>query len=84
MSNRMEASYRFFENKECKYFPCHKGLEAFNCLFCYCPMYHKEKCPGNPRYIEKGDRKIKVCTDCNFPHWPENYDKIIEILKNGD
>ena len=80
----MEASYRFFDNKECKYFPCHKGLEEFNCLFCYCPMYHKENCPGNPRYIEKGDRKIKVCTDCTFPHRPENYDKIIGILKNGD
>ena len=80
----MEASYRFFENKECKYFPCHKGLEEFNCLFCYCPMYQKENCPGNPRYIEKGDRKIKVCTDCTFPHQPDNYDKVIEILKNGD
>ncbi|MBQ8038576.1 MAG: metal-binding protein [Lachnospiraceae bacterium] len=80
----MEASYRFFENKECKYFPCHEGLEEFNCLFCYCPMYHKENCPGNPRYIEKGDRKIKVCTDCTFPHRPDNYDKVIEILKNGD
>lgn len=80
----MEASYRFFENKDCKYFPCHKGLEEFNCLFCYCPMYHKENCPGNPRYIEKGDRTIKVCTDCTFPHRPDNYDKVIEILKNGD
>ena len=80
----MEASYRFFENKKCKYFPCHEGLEEFNCLFCYCPMYHKENCPGNPRYIKKGDRKIKVCTDCTFPHRPDNYDKVIEILKNGD
>ncbi|MGN1180093.1 MAG: cysteine-rich small domain-containing protein, partial [Suilimivivens sp.] len=30
----MENSHRFFENRECKYFPCHKGLEDFNCLFC--------------------------------------------------
>lgn len=48
----MENSYRFFENKECQYFPCHKPLEHFNCLFCYCPFYHKEKCPGNPKYLE--------------------------------
>ena len=26
----MEISHRFFENRECKYFPCHKGLEDFN------------------------------------------------------
>ena len=34
----MENSYRFFANKDCKYYPCHQGLEAFNCLFCYCPF----------------------------------------------
>lgn len=77
----MEYSYRFFENKDCKYFPCHKGLEDFNCLFCYCPMYRMEKCLGNPNYLKKGDRVIKVCTDCTFPHQPENYDKIIKMLK---
>ena len=31
----MENSYRFFENKECQYYPCHKGIENMNCLFCY-------------------------------------------------
>ena len=25
----MEISHRFYENRECKYFPCHKGLEVF-------------------------------------------------------
>ncbi len=77
----MENSHRFFENKECKYFPCHKGLEDFNCLFCYCPMYHLENCPGNPKYKEKEGKQIKVCVDCNFPHIPENYEKIMEILR---
>lgn len=77
----MENSHKFFENKECKYFPCHKGLEAFNCLFCYCPMYPKEKCLGNPRYIERSERKIKDCSNCTFPHQPENYDKIMEFLR---
>lgn len=82
----MEHSYRFFENKACKYFPCHQGLEDFNCLFCYCPLYAREHCPGNPRYIEKDGRKIKVCTNCTFPHQPENYDIIIQALqgKNTD
>ena len=77
----MENSHRFFENKECKYFPCHEGLETFNCLFCYCPMYCIEKCPGTPGYIERDGRKIKVCTACNFPHRPESYDVVVEVLR---
>ena len=77
----MKNSYRFFENKECQYFPCHKGVTDFNCLFCYCPLYRLEHCPGNPKYIEKDGITIKVCTDCIFPHRSENYDTIIEILK---
>ena len=77
----MEQSYRFFENQECKYFPCHKGLEEFNCLFCYCPMYPIKDCPGTPQFVEKKGKNIKVCTNCTFPHQPENYDRIVKILK---
>lgn len=79
----MENSHRFFENRECKYFPCHKGTDELNCLFCYCPLYTWENCPGNPRYILKEGRRIKVCTECSFPHQPENYDKIIQLLKKS-
>ncbi|MCR5737237.1 MAG: cysteine-rich small domain-containing protein [Eubacterium sp.] len=79
----MENSYKFFENRGCKYFPCHKGLEHFNCMFCYCPMYNQEKCLGNPSYIEKGDRKVKDCSQCSFPHVPENYEAIIAFLRKG-
>lgn len=81
MSDKTRNSHRFFENRDCKYFPCHQGLSDFNCLFCYCPFYHRERCPGNPGYIESGGKRIKVCTDCSFPHWPENYDRVIELLK---
>lgn len=77
----MENSHRFFENKECKYFPCHSGLERFNCLFCYCPLYHEENCPGNPIYQEKEGRTVKICTNCIFPHQPENYDRVVHILQ---
>ena len=79
----MKNSHRFFENKECKYFPCHKGLEDINCLFCYCPLYHQENCPGNPKLVEKEGRVVKVCTRCTFPHQPENYEKVVQILKRG-
>ena len=79
----MENSYRFFENRDCKYFPCHKGQEEFNCLFCYCPLYRMKDCPGNPMYLERESGSLKVCTKCTFPHRPENYDVIVKILKNG-
>lgn len=80
----MDASYRFFENHACKYFPCHKGFEngePFNCLFCYCPFYLKEKCPGNPTFWDRGGGKIiKDCTNCTYPHQPASYDVIIKWL----
>ena len=40
--------YTWFQNKECEYFPCHKGVreEEFNCLFCYCPLYRMPDCRG--------------------------------------
>ena len=78
----MDNSHRFFENRECKYFPCHEGLGDFNCLFCYCPLYHKENCPGNPKFLEKKGMTVKDCTHCTFPHQPANYDKIVQLLKS--
>lgn len=73
-------SYRFFENRDCEYFPCHREIEDLNCMFCYCPLYRVENCPGNPKFLEVNGRTIKECSDCTFPHQPENYDVIIQIL----
>ena len=69
-------SYKFFENKLCEYYPCHKGLSEMNCLFCYCPLY-LTNCGGNFKTLENG---VKDCSDCVFPHIAENYDKVIERL----
>ncbi|MFQ9514332.1 MAG: cysteine-rich small domain-containing protein [Eubacterium sp.] len=69
--------YSFFQNKECEFFPCHKGVkeENFNCLFCYCPLYLKGKtCGGNFTYMENG---IKDCSNCIFPHEKKNYAKML-------
>ena len=77
----MENSYRFFSNKECKYYPCHEGLEDFNCLFCYCPFYLSEKCPGKPEFVAHGEEIIKDCTNCSYPHRPESYDVILNWIK---
>ena len=79
----MDNSHRYFENRDCNYHPCHEGIEEMNCLFCYCPLYHIESCPGSPRYTEKSGRQVKVCTGCTFPHRAENYDRIIELIRNN-
>lgn len=79
----MKNSYKYFENRECEFFPCHKGLKDFNCMFCYCPMYNENKCLGNPKYIDAGEKRIKDCSECLFPHRAENYEKIMEFLKNN-
>lgn len=79
----MDNSYSFFENRECKYYPCHKDIENINCLFCYCPLYNIPNCPGNYKMIESKGNIIKSCMDCTFPHKPENYDKVNAILAAG-
>ncbi len=75
----MKNSHKFFTNKDCRYFPCHdiENEDEFNCMFCYCPLYLKETCIGNPEYIGKG---IKDCSNCLVPHRPENYTNITNVL----
>ncbi|MCR4908383.1 MAG: metal-binding protein [Lachnospiraceae bacterium] len=79
----MNNSFRFFENKDCRFYPCHEGMEEINCLFCYCPFFFLRDCPGTPRITEKDGKKIRVCTDCAFPHRPENYPEMIRLLKDA-
>jgi len=77
----MENTYRFFVNSECKYLPCHARADAssFNCLFCYCPLYPLgDECGGNFKF--SGEKKIKNCEDCVFPHLPDYYDIITARL----
>lgn len=78
----MGENYKFFNHKECEYFPCHKTNDPdnFNCLFCYCPLYAlKDKCGGNFRYTDRG---IKDCSNCTLPHRRDNYDYIIGKFKD--
>lgn len=61
----------FFQNRNCEYFPCHKGVktEIFNCMFCYCPLYPLgDRCGGTFSYTQDG---IKDCSSCVLPHGPE-------------
>lgn len=71
-------SYRFFQNRECEYFPCHQGIdpEELNCLFCFCPLYPLgQRCGGAFVYTPDG---IKDCSGCCFPHRRESYDSICQ------
>ena len=68
-----DKGYSFFCNRECEFFPCHKVPEgeAFNCLFCYCPLYALgRECGGNFTYLENG---IKDCSGCLLPHKKDSY-----------
>ncbi len=74
------ASYAFFQNRDCEYFPCHAGADSssFSCLFCYCPLYALgDQCGGSYCYTEHG---IKDCSGCLRPHIRENYEKILEKM----
>jgi len=76
-------SDKCFRNVECRFFPCHENIasETFNCLFCYCPLYFTgNRCGGNFEYVGKS-RNVKSCSQCTFPHDPNNYDLVIAKLE---
>jgi len=84
MNEMKTENFKFFQHKECEFFPCHKteDVENFNCLFCYCPLYALgENCGGNFTYF--GD--VKDCSNCQVPHKRKNYayimDKFSEIIE---
>ncbi len=74
-------NYKFVQNRNCEYFPCHKtnNPDEFNCLFCFCPLYMlKDKCGGNLKYT----KNIKNCSDCILPHVKgKGYDHVMEKMK---
>lgn len=74
-----QESSRYFANISCEWFPCHAGAdkEVFNCLFCFCPLYHVKNCGGAFIILANG---VKDCSACLFPHRPENYDIILSRL----
>lgn len=80
--NNLSDNYKFFNHKECEFFPCHKTnmADEFNCLFCYCPLYALGKnCGGNFKYTNKG---IKDCSGCLLPHNKNSYEYIISKFQD--
>ena len=52
-------SHKFFNNKECEYFPCHKTNkpDEFNCLLLFLSLYALGKnCGGNPKFLKWSKR----------------------------
>jgi Zn-finger protein len=74
----MSENFKHFQNTACEYFPCHKGVDpaAFNCLFCYCPLFFLADCGGNPAW--RG--LVKDCSGCSLPHAPGGYEAIQKRL----
>ncbi len=74
-----QNNFRFFQNRECEYFPCHKNVkeEEFNCLFCFCPLYLlKEACGGQMRY----SADVKDCSQCTKVHDLQGYDHVMSKI----
>lgn len=72
--------YKFNQNKQCEYFPCHKGIDKddFNCLFCYCPLYMLENKCGGDFKVTKG---VKDCSGCTKPHQKDGFDFVMSKMK---
>ncbi len=78
----MSDNYKFFNHKDCEFFPCHNTNkpDEFNCLFCYCPLYALgPNCGGNPKYIADS---IKDCSQCLLPHDKKNYEYIMSRFED--
>lgn len=77
----MSEHFKFVQNTQCEYFPCHSVAdpETFNCLFCYCPLYALgEDCGGNYEYLANG---VKNCMNCLLPHKKDNFEYVTTKLK---
>ncbi|WP_066503660.1 cysteine-rich small domain-containing protein [Abyssisolibacter fermentans] len=81
MKELKTTNYKFFQNRKCEFFPCHKVNDdsSFNCLFCFCPLFMlKDKCGGNFKYKDG----IKDCSNCLIPHSKGGYDYIMTKMKD--
>ena len=75
------GKYSFFTHTDCEMYPCHEIEDkgAFNCLFCYCPLYALgDGCGGDYIYLENG---VKDCSPCRIPHERGNYGSIVARLE---
>ena len=67
-------------DQECKYLPCHEGLE--DCTFCYCPFYpcYQNDTGGFEKISSRTGNPIWVCSSCLLNHKTKNAQKILKGL----
>jgi Uncharacterized protein containing a Zn-finger-like domain len=73
---KTKEHYKFVQNRQCEYFPCHKDTDEndFNCLFCFCPLYMLgSDCGGNYEFLDDG---TKDCSNCRVSHSPAAYEYV--------
>ena len=78
-----DSSFKFYQNKGCRYFPCHvtegeMDVEDFNCKFCLCPMYFTD-CDGDYEILDNG---VKDCSGCLYPHRKDSYDVLMKDISS--
>ena len=73
----MKNNWRYFNNNECEYYPCHEcdTRLGYNCKYCFCPLYNDFNCGGNYILLNNGK---KDCSSCIIPHqnWKYIEDKL--------
>ena len=75
----MKYDFNFYQNKDCRYYPCHKDVaeDEFNCLFCYCPLYFID-CEGDYKLLDNG---MKDCMGCTKNHDKHSWKFVIKTLR---
>ena len=77
--SRDKDKFKYFEYKECEFYPCH--VEGQNCLFCYCPLYWIPiDCEGKYRVLRDG---IIDCSNCTKPHDSDGWDFVQNKLREA-
>ena len=71
------------QNRACKFFPCHEGLE--DCTFCYCPFYPcLDKKLGRFIYSPERKRKVWSCEDCSWIHKRRVTENIFALIRDNE
>ena len=77
----MSTNYKCFSHRDCEFYPCHRNADPgpFQLPFLLLSLYFLgRECGGEYRLLDNG---VKDCSDCLFPHRPENYDAVVQKLQ---
>ena len=70
----MSEYYKFFQNKKCEYFPCHKGIG--------------KSCGGNCEFLENGVKSCMKCgfphQRSNYDKVISRFQEIIAVMAASD